>query len=102
MTWNEVRTLFPGKWLVIEALSAHSAGGLRVVGDLVVLGAFLDAAEAQRKQLSLHRTEPAREILLVCAEWETLEIQETRWAGIRKADENPARRRTAVRLGRGH
>lgn len=85
MTWDEVRTMFPGKWLVVEALSAHSTGGRRVVGDLAVLGAFRDAAEAQRKQLSLHRAEPTREILLVCAEWETLEIQETRWAGIRKA-----------------
>lgn len=85
MTWGEVRALLPGKWLVVEALSAHSAGGRRVVGDLSVLGAFQDAAEAQRKQLSLHWTEPARETLLVCAEWEALEIQETLWAGIRKA-----------------
>ena len=85
MTWDQVRIMFPEQWLVVEAHSALSAGGRRVVGDLAVLGAFRDSAEAQKKQLSLHRAEPAREILLVCSEWETLEIQETRWAGIRKA-----------------
>ena len=85
MTWDEVRKKFPGQWVVVEARSARSVGSRRIVGDLAVLEAFQDPAEAQRRQLSLHRAEPLREILLTYAGWETLDIEETRWAGIRKA-----------------
>lgn len=85
MTWDEIRKTFAGQWIVVEAKTARSVGGHRIVGDLAVLAAFQDPAEAQRRQLTLHRAEPARDILLTFAGWETLDIEETRWAGIRKA-----------------
>lgn len=85
MTWDEIRKTFAGQWIVVEAKTARSVGGHRIVGDIAVLAAFQDPAEAQRRQLTLHRAEPAREILLTFAGWETLDIEETRWAGIRKA-----------------
>lgn len=85
MTWDDVRKKFSGQWVVVEARSARSVGDRRIVEDMAVLEAFADPAEAQRRQLSLHRAEPTREILLTYAGWETLDIEETRRAGIRKA-----------------
>lgn len=87
MTWNEVRTRFPQQWVVAEAISAHTDAEThrRVVEELSVLAAFSDPGEAQRKQLGLHRSDRGREILLAFTGWETLEIEEVLWAGVRRA-----------------
>lgn len=85
MRWDEVRASFPEQWVVAEALEAHSLGGRRVVEDLAVLAAFPQSGSAMRRQLEVHRSEPAREVLVAFTGWEKLEIEESHWAGIRRA-----------------
>lgn len=85
MTWDEVRARFPEQWLVVEALRAHSEGHHRVVEDLAVLATFPHSGDAMRRQLEIHRAEPAREVLIAFAGWEKLDIEEITWAGIRRA-----------------
>ncbi|MFN7973017.1 MAG: hypothetical protein U0166_11820 [Acidobacteriota bacterium] len=83
MRWDEVRAIFPGQWVVAEALKAHSEEHRRIVEDLAVLAAFAQPGDAMRRQLEIHRAEPAREVLMAFTGWERLEIEEILWAGIR-------------------
>ncbi len=85
MTWDEVRTSFPSQWVVAESLRARSEGSRRIVEDLAVLAAFSDSRDAMRRQLEIHRAEPRREVLFAFTGWESLEIEEILWAGIRGA-----------------
>jgi hypothetical protein len=85
MKWAEVRTSFPTQWVVAESLKAHSEDHQRVVEDLAVLAAFPGSGDAMRRQLEIHRAEPAREVLIAFTGWEKLEIEEILWAGIRRA-----------------
>lgn len=85
MRWDEVRTSFPEQWVVVEALEAHSFGGKRVIEDLAVLAAFPQSGRAMRRQLEIHRAQPACEVLAAFTGWRNLEIEEIHWAGIRRA-----------------
>ena len=85
MRWSDARAQFADRWLVVEALSAHSTGGRREVEDMSVLEAFADSADALRRYLALHRAEPTRELYVVHTSREHLEIAERAWVGVRAA-----------------
>jgi hypothetical protein len=85
MTWDEVRHLHPERWLLIEALQAHTEGTQRIVEDISVAGVFDDSLVAMHRYKDLHHDYPMREFYVVHSSRETLDITERVWLGIRRA-----------------
>ena len=86
MTWAEVQKAYPGQWLVIEALEAHTEGVQRLLDRIAVIETCTDGAAALKSYERLHREHPVRELYYVHTGRETLDIRERRWIGIRRND----------------
>ena len=48
MEWNEIRQTYPHRWLLVEALEAHSQSGKRILEDLAVVDTFPDGTAAMQ------------------------------------------------------
>lgn len=83
MQWSHIRQAHPHRWLLIEALRAHSTRHERVLDDIAVLDTFDDSLVAFEHYRRLHRAEPERELYVVHSSREALKIQESRWLGVR-------------------
>jgi hypothetical protein len=86
MRWSEVREAYPERWLIIEALEAHTEGDRRLLDRIAVVEICPDAESALQRYRQLHQEFPAREFYFVHTSRETLNIEERRWAGIRRRD----------------
>ena len=86
MRWSDLRALHPNRWLVIEAVAAHTAEGRRELDEIVLVEACADAATAFQRYRALHAETPEREIYFVSTERAELEIVERMWTGIRWSD----------------
>lgn len=89
MKWNDIRQNYPGQWLLVEALDAHSEEGRRVVEELAVIDAFDDSAAAWLRYRQLHHDAANREFYILHTDREDLDITERVWLGVRLA-ESPA------------
>ncbi len=85
MRWQELREQYPGQWVLIEALQAHSEQQKRIVDQLAVINTYPDSTVAMKEYLKLHRAAPEREMYVVHTDREQLDIQERQWVGIRGA-----------------
>lgn len=85
MKWNEIRTQYPKKWLVVEALKARTQANQRVLLRLAVLGSFATSQTALKKYAEFHRETPARELYVFHTSREKLIVTERKWLGIRAA-----------------
>ena len=83
MTWHEIRTYYPQKWLLVEAIEAHSKQNRRIVEQLAVLNTFPDSVSAMKGYARLHREAPQRELYVFHTDREELNIKERTWFGIR-------------------
>jgi hypothetical protein len=83
MNWHQLRNQYPKKWLLVEAIRAHSEQGQRVLDELAVVRTFDDSAEAMYDYQALHHEAPGRELYVVHTDRTTLEITERRWLGVR-------------------
>lgn len=84
MLWVEVKQAYPEKWVVFEAIEAHSNDNYRVVDDIAVVDAFDDSMQALRRHSELHKQKPNREFYFFHTSREKLDIREKKWAGLRK------------------
>ncbi len=76
MTWQELRNLYPDRWLLVEALNAATQNGYRIVSDLRLVSDFdnhWDQAWEQYK--ALHRMDSYREYYILHTSRESLDIQ---------------------------
>lgn len=62
MQWKEVKETYPDKWVVFEAIDAHSENNYRIVDDIAVIDYFNDSMEAFRRHSELHKQNPNREL----------------------------------------
>ncbi len=83
MNWESIRRNYPNKWLLVEAIDAHSEAGKRILEQLSVLNTFQDSLTAMRSYKELHKKSPRRELYVLHTDRETLDIKERRWIGIR-------------------
>src|SRR5690349_3911579 len=72
MKWDEVRKLYPDRWLLIEAVHAHSDSAERMLDDLNVLEPFADSVAAMHHYAQLHHQTPQRELYVVHTSRESL------------------------------
>lgn len=84
MLWEEVRRTYPDKWVVFEAIKAHSDNNFRIVDDIAVIDSFDDSMEAFRHHSKLHKQNPNRELYFFHTSREKLDIHEKKWTGLRK------------------
>lgn len=84
MLWKEVRLAYPNKWVVFEALQAHSENNYRIVDDLAIIDTFDDSMEAFRRHDELHKQQPNRELYFFHTSRQNLDIHEQKWIGMRK------------------
>ena len=85
MQWTEIQRQYPARWLLLEALAAHTEGDRRVLDQLAVIKAFEDSQAALRGYAELHHAAPLRELYVFHTSRETLDVYERRWLGIRAA-----------------
>jgi hypothetical protein len=78
MRWADVREAFPERWLVIEALDAHTEHGLRVFDRIAVIDACPDGRATMKRHAELHRQFPDRELCFVHTGMVALRIEERR------------------------
>jgi hypothetical protein len=83
MKWKQVRETYPKKWLLIEAIKAHTKSNQRVIDQVAVLGAFATSKTALRKYAKIHHESPMRELYVFHASREKLQVMERRWVGVR-------------------
>ncbi len=85
MKWEEIRTHYPQRWLLVEAIKARSEANKRILEQLAVVGTFSDSGAALKSYQQLHHQAPERELYVFHTSRETLDITERRWLGIRGA-----------------
>jgi hypothetical protein len=83
MNWEQVRKHYPGQWLVIEALDAHSEDNMRHVERMAVVSACTDGSQALQIYKEMHHQHPEREFYFVHTSRADLNIEERHWVGIR-------------------
>ena len=83
MQWQDIRQHYPHQWLLVEAITAHSTAGKRVLEHLAVIDTFPDSVTAMQRYTQLHSDAPERELYAFHTSRETLDIVERRWLGIR-------------------
>ncbi|MCA9927422.1 MAG: hypothetical protein KC419_03050 [Anaerolineales bacterium] len=83
MNWEEIRTLYPKQWLLVEATKAYSESSKRILEQLQVLQSFADSTSAMKQYSQIHRQQPQREMYVLHTDRAELDISERRWIGIR-------------------
>jgi hypothetical protein len=84
MRWTEIRQQYPGQWLIIDALDAHTEGDRRKLDRMTVVEVCPDGAAAYRRYRALHQQYPQREFYFVHTGREELDIRERQWLGLRR------------------
>ena len=85
MKWTEIRTRYPKKWLLVEAIKARTKADQRILMQLAVLGSFANSKVALQKYAQFHRQTPERELYVFHTSREKLIVTERKWLGIRAA-----------------
>ena len=85
MKWEEIRTHYPQRWLLVEAIKARSEANKRILEQLAVVGTFSNSGAALKSYQQLYHQAPERELYVFHTSRETLDITERRWPGIRGA-----------------
>lgn len=83
MQWFTIQQHYPQKWLVIEAVKAHSFNNERILDDIAVIESFMDSRVAFQYYTELHKQAPQRELYVVHTNMDALQIEERHWLGIR-------------------
>ncbi len=79
MRWQDVRSHYPDRWLLVEAIKARSENDKRILEDLAVVNAFEDSDTAMKSYAALHREAPQRELYVFDTDREELDVSERRW-----------------------
>ena len=75
MTWQELRTLYPDRWVLIEAIEAVTQSGHRIIALLQLVGDFDNNwSQAWEQYKSFHHADKQREYYVLHTSTETLNI----------------------------
>ncbi len=84
MIWEEARSMYVNKWILIEAIEAYSQEGRRIVKELSVINAYDEGKEAIKEYAEKHKKDKSREMYVYHTKNENLLIEERTWIGVRK------------------
>jgi len=80
MQWKEIRNHYPGQWLLVEAIKAHTEGSQRILDELTVVNTFPDSRAAMHGYTQLHKEAPHRELYVLHTDREKLEYYRAKMA----------------------
>lgn len=83
MNWDTIREQYPNKWVLLEAIDAHSSNGRRIINRSSVVNYFNDSKEALSEYKELHKNSPDRELYVVHTSKQDLQVVERKWLGVR-------------------
>jgi RNase adaptor protein for sRNA GlmZ degradation len=83
MRWSDVRSAHPDRWLVVEALDAHSEADHRIFDQIEVVEVSANGPAAMKRYGELRREHPHREFCFVHTSLDELKFEERLWLGIR-------------------
>lgn len=83
MKWSEARAQFPNRWVLVEAISAHSSNNIRKIEELSVINDYAETKHAWDAYKKYHYSEPSREYYIFHTVNENIEVQEQEFIGIR-------------------
>lgn len=84
MHWNEARKVYPNKWILFEAIDAHSEDGKRIVEEISIINVYDQGKEALREYADKHKKDKSREMYVYNTKNAELLIEERVWIGVRK------------------
>lgn len=84
MEWEEVREVYPDKWVVFEAINAYTADSNRIIEDIAVIDVYNESMEAFHRHNELQKQKQSREFYFFHTSRTELDIQDKRWMGLRK------------------
>jgi hypothetical protein len=91
MRWTEIRQQYPDRWLIVDALEAHTEGDQRRLDQMTVVEVCPDGTAAWQRYRELHQQYPQHEFYFVHTAREDLDIRERHWLGLRRGHAaNPA------------
>lgn len=77
MDWQQIRELYPHRWVVVEALQAHSESGRRVIDMMSLVDAFGDEwTDAWKCYKRVHQADRGREYYVLHTTVADLDIEE--------------------------
>jgi hypothetical protein len=75
MNWQQIRETYPGNWVVVEALNAHTEGVNRVLDQLELVAAFGDDSHAAWAHYErIHKSDRTRELYVLHTDRQDLNI----------------------------
>lgn len=83
MNWETIRIHFPDRWVLFEAIEAHSNNGRRLIDRIAVINQYADGKDALNEYKLIHKSEPSRELYVAHTSKIELEIIERKWLGVR-------------------
>lgn len=86
MKWEEARKIYPDKWLLFEAIEAHSDKGKRIVKEFSVINIYDNGGAALKEYEQKHIKDKRREMYVYNTKNKNLIIEERNWVGVRKND----------------
>lgn len=87
MTWTDIRRAYPNRWLLVEAMEAHTmANRTRHLDQLSVVELCLDGPEAFKRYRILHAEYPNREFYYLHTTRELITVTGHQWLGVRLSD----------------
>lgn len=75
MTWQEIRELCHGQWVLFEAIEAYTEGDYRICQNLSLIDRFAEELEGWTEYLRLHKEYPKRELFVLHTNREDLEVK---------------------------
>ncbi|AMV12263.1 hypothetical protein GT3570_15210 [Geobacillus thermoleovorans] len=83
MRWAEIRQTYPNQFVLVEAVSACSQHGKRMIEDMAVVGCYEHVSEAWSSYKQQHRTFPEKELYIFHTSNERIEVEERYFIGAR-------------------
>ncbi len=83
MTWEQIRTTYPDRWVLMESLKSHIEGDRYVYEDLSVLDTVPDGGDLFPRYKELRRQFPGRDILFYHVGNPQMDVRVRYWAGVR-------------------
>lgn len=75
MLWEEVRKSYSDRWVVFEAMEAHSDSNFRIADDIAIIDHFNDSMDAFHRHSEQHKQKPNRELYFFHTSREKLDIR---------------------------
>ncbi len=83
MKWSELRKQYPNQFVLVEAISACSQNGKRIIKEMAVIDRYHSVSDAWNGYKQQYKTFPEKELYIFHTSKEQIEVEEQYFIGIR-------------------